>query len=132
MKPSQYWRGVLLLNALACAASQAAPPAPTPAPPQPGPQSVSASASAPAPVPVTVRPAADDELDTARGGSGVTTIDTRLAGEVSGNSATNVQTGWNVIDGGAFANMTGIPIVVQNSGANVLIQNATVIQLQLH
>lgn len=78
--------------------------------------------------------AADDaELDAARGGAGAsaTLIDTRLAGQVSGNSANNVQTGWNVIDGGAFSNMTGIPIVVQNSGANVLIQNATVIQLQL-
>jgi hypothetical protein len=36
-----------------------------------------------------------------------------------------------VIQGGSFANMSGIPIVVQNSGANVLIQNATVINLQL-
>ena len=78
--------------------------------------------------------AADDaELDAARGGASAsaTLIDTRLAGQVSGNSANNVQTGWNVIDGGAFSNMTGIPIVVQNSGANVLIQNATVIHLQL-
>ncbi|WP_426110634.1 hypothetical protein [Massilia sp. PWRC2] len=74
--------------------------------------------------------AGDTELDTARGGNG-TTVDTRLTGEVSGNVANNVQTGWNVINGGAFANMTGIPIIVQNSGANVLIQNATVIHLQL-
>lgn len=75
----------------------------------------------------------DAELDGARGGAGAsaTLVDTRLAGQVSGNTANNVQTGWNVIDGGAFSNVTGIPIVVQNSGANVLIQNATVIHLQL-
>lgn len=77
-----------------------------------------------------VRSAGDDELDSARGGADTTVIDTRLTGQVSGNTANNVQSGWNVIDGGAFANMTGIPIIVQNSGANVLIQNATVIQLQ--
>lgn len=75
--------------------------------------------------------AGDAELEVTRGGAGVTTVDTRIAGQVSGNSANNVQSGWNIIDGGAFANISGIPIVIQNSGANVLIQNATVIQLQL-
>jgi hypothetical protein len=37
----------------------------------------------------------------------------------------------NVISGGSFANSSGLPVVIQNSGANVLIQNATVINLQL-
>jgi hypothetical protein len=89
--------------------------------------------SAAGPAAGSTKAADDAELDAARGGAGAnaTLIDTRLAGQVSGNSANNVQTGWNVIDGGAFSNMTGIPIVVQNSGANVLIQNATVIHLQL-
>ena len=90
----------------------------------------SPTATRPASPPAGAQLAADDELDNARGGSGVTLTDTRLAGQVSGNTAVNVQTGWNVIEGGSFANMAGIPIVVQNSGANVLIQNATVIQLQ--
>lgn len=75
--------------------------------------------------------AADDALDKARGGSDRTTIDTKLIGSVSDNSATNVTTGSNIIQGGSFAGMAGIPIVVQNTGANVLIQNATVINLQL-
>jgi hypothetical protein len=75
---------------------------------------------------------ADDQLDDARGGSDSTTIDTTLNGSVSGNSATNVTTGSNLIQSGSFANMAGIPIVVQNTGANVLIQNATTINLQLH
>jgi hypothetical protein len=56
--------------------------------------------------------------------------DTRLNGDVANNSAVNVQTGSNSIDTGSFANMSGIPVVIQNSGANVLIQNATVINLQ--
>ena len=76
-------------------------------------------------------PVSDDLLALARGGSDQTVIDTRLTGAVAGNTATNITTGANVIEGGSFANMSGIPIVVQNSGANVLIQNATVINLQL-
>ncbi len=78
------------------------------------------------------RAAADELLDAARGGSEVTKIDTRLTGSVGGNSASNVTTGANVIQNGSFANMSGIPIVVQNTGANVLIQNATVINLQFN
>jgi hypothetical protein len=54
----------------------------------------------------------------------------KLDGVVTGNSATNVNTGTNVIDSGAFSNMSGIPVVIQNSGANVLIQSATIINLQ--
>jgi hypothetical protein len=54
----------------------------------------------------------------------------KLDGVVTGNSATNVSTGANVIDSGSFSNMSGIPVVIQNSGANVLIQNATIINLQ--
>jgi hypothetical protein len=56
--------------------------------------------------------------------------DTKLNGDVANNSAVNVNTGSNTIDAGSFANMSGIPVVIQNSGANVLIQNATVINLQ--
>jgi hypothetical protein len=74
--------------------------------------------------------ATDDMLERTRGGTDVTTISTKLTGAVSGNSATDVVTGANIIQGGSFANMSGIPIVVQNSGANVLIQNATTINLQ--
>jgi hypothetical protein len=73
----------------------------------------------------------DDLLAATRGGSDLTTIDTTLSGTVSGNSANNVFTGSNIIQSGSFANMSGIPIIVQNTGANVLIQNATVINLQL-
>ena len=54
-----------------------------------------------------------------------------LGGTVAGNSATNVSTGMNIIDNGSFANSSGLPVVIQNSGANVLIQNATVINLHM-
>ena len=65
-----------------------------------------------------------------RGRADTVINDTKLNGDVANNSAFNVQTGSNSIDSGSFANMSGIPVVIQNSGANVLIQNATVINLQ--
>jgi len=65
-----------------------------------------------------------------RGGTD-TSNDARLDGSVAANTAVNVVTGTNSIDAGSFANMAGIPVVIQNSGANVLIQNATIINLQL-
>ena len=70
-------------------------------------------------------------LDETRGGDGAIASDTRLSGTVTGNSATHVATGANIIQSGSFANASGVPIVIQNTGANVLIQNATVINLQL-
>jgi hypothetical protein len=72
----------------------------------------------------------DIPLAQQRGGTD-TRNDMRLAGSVAANTAVNVVTGTNSIDAGSFANMAGIPVVIQNSGANVLIQNATIINLQL-
>jgi hypothetical protein len=68
-------------------------------------------------------------LEGQRGGTD-THNDMNLDGKVAGNNAVNVMTGANSIDAGSFANMSGIPVVIQNSGANVLIQNATIINLQ--
>lgn len=78
-------------------------------------------------------PAADlGKLEHSRGGTDTfnTNNTANLGGVVSGNSAVNVVTGSNTIDAGAFANMSGIPVVIQNSGANVLIQNATIVNLK--
>lgn len=69
-------------------------------------------------------------LAAARGREGSTASAT-LDGVVGGNSASYMTTGANTITAGSFANMSGLPVVIQNSGANVLIQNATVINLQL-
>ena len=93
---------------------------------------------------VNVAPAAGDDLASSwgkttdaailgdlRGGADIITTEATLGGTVGNNTATNVTTGMNVISGGSFANSSGLPVVIQNSGANVLIQNATVINLQL-
>ena len=69
------------------------------------------------------------DLARQRGGTD-TRNDARVDGAVAANTAIQVVTGNNSIDAGSFANMAGIPVVIQNSGANVLIQNATIINLQ--
>ncbi|MEF9942570.1 MAG: hypothetical protein RR784_02505 [Burkholderiaceae bacterium] len=55
----------------------------------------------------------------------------KLRGTVSDTSAINVSTGNNLITEGALSNTSGIPMVIQNSGNNVLIQNATIVNIQL-
>lgn len=81
-------------------------------------------------------PIAPTGLDAARGGSdlGVRVLPGAIftAGTVSDNRATDVATGSNTIRDGAFASSSGIPVVIQNSGANVLIQSATIVNVQLH
>ena len=91
-----------------------------------------ASAPAPQDAPVPGFGIAADAamLDSARGGAGGMAANADLRGTVTGNSATNVVTGANTIQASSFAGASGIPIVIQNSGANVLIQNATIINLQ--
>lgn len=75
-------------------------------------------------------PVCTAQLAAARGGTDTIASHTALAGTVSNNSAVQVATGANTISTGSFAGASGIPIVIQNTGANVLIQNATVINLQ--
>ena len=72
-----------------------------------------------------------ERLDHERGKADLVLNDTKLNGDVANNNAVNVNTGSNTIDAGSFANMSGIPVVIQNSGANVLIQNATIINIQM-
>jgi hypothetical protein len=52
-------------------------------------------------------------------------------GTVTGNAAANIRSGDNIIRDGAFTNASGLPMVIQNSGSNVLIQNATIVNVQL-
>lgn len=70
------------------------------------------------------------KLDDIRGGAEVTVNDMRLHGTVADNAAVNVYSGANRITEGAFANAAGIPTAIQNSGSNVLIQNATIVNVQ--
>ena len=66
-----------------------------------------------------------------RAGADAVNNDMQLSGAVSGNSAVHVYTGANSISSGSFSNAAGLPVAIQNSGANVLIQNATIINIQM-
>ena len=70
-----------------------------------------------------------DELDAHRGGDALIGQND-LTGRVASNTANRVETGSNSISQGSFANASGLPTVIQNSGANVLIQNATVLNVR--
>jgi len=86
------------------------------------------------PARLTVAPAgalSEQQLEGLRGGSDTPWSDMKLNGTVSSNNASNVVTGSNLITDGAFANANGLPMVIQNSGANVLIQNATIVNIQI-
>jgi hypothetical protein len=82
-----------------------------------------------------IGPAVDtSKLDSYRGGSDSFTEvlnKAQLSGTVGSNVAAYVATGSNAITDGAFSNASGIPTVIQNSGANVLIQNSLIVNLQL-
>ena len=80
--------------------------------------------------PFNGKPIAPDALAAKRGGDGVFN-DQQLKGMVANNSASNITTGTNVISEGAFSNSVGLPTVIQNSGNNVLIQNATIVNVQI-
>ena len=66
-----------------------------------------------------------------RGGTGVLS-DMKLSGVVADNRAINTTSGANLISDGAFSNTSGMPVVIQNSGSNVLIQNATIVNVQVN
>ena len=73
-------------------------------------------------------------LERERGGreSPATTLSSIVTnGSAGNNRAVDVVTGSNAIREGSFANASGIPVVIQNTGANVLIQNSTIVNVQL-
>lgn len=78
-----------------------------------------------------VSPLPAERLAQWRGGTDTVSNDMRLNGTVAGNAAVNVATGANIITNGSFSNASGLPVAIQNSGANVLIQNATIINVEL-
>lgn len=71
----------------------------------------------------------DDQLASRRGGD-VQVGKNDLTGTVSDNTAYKVETGSNAINDGSFAASNGLVSVIQNTGANVLIQNATVLNVR--
>ncbi len=73
------------------------------------------------------------DLAVSRGGAelDITLNEAKTSGSVSGNQASYLTTGSNYVNDGSFAGAAGFSTVVQNSGNNVLIQNATVINLRV-
>ena len=78
------------------------------------------------------KPVQADKLAGYRGGAALMSSDMQLSGTTANNTAVNVATGTNAISAGSFSNMSGLPIVIQNTGANVLIQNAVILNLQMN
>ncbi|MBZ8142914.1 hypothetical protein CLD22_23845 [Rubrivivax gelatinosus] len=91
---------------------------------------VAPAAVAAAADPMGLEPLTAEVLATKRGGTEVQN-DMLLQGQVAENQAVNVSTGANYITEGSFANAGGVPMVVQNTGNNVLIQNATILNVQV-
>lgn len=74
------------------------------------------------------------QLEAQRGGtdSGPLTINANiLKAKLYDNAAIDNVTGNNSINGNAFAGASGLPIVIQNSGNNVIIQSGTVLNLTM-
>jgi len=72
----------------------------------------------------------DSELSNFRGGATITNTND-LNGALYNNTALDSVTGNNFVTDGALAGSTGFSTVIQNSGNNVLIQNAMILNLQV-
>lgn len=70
-------------------------------------------------------------LGSYRGGADLHLNDITADGLVQDNHASNLTTGVNIITEGSITGAAGIPTVIQNSGNNVLIQNSTIINVQM-
>ncbi len=70
-----------------------------------------------------------DVLAKASGGTD-TSEQMTLNGTVGDNRTSHVVTGNNEITSGSFSGAAGVPMVIQNTGNGVLIQNATIINVQ--
>lgn len=91
-----------------------------------------ATTAAPAPSGFFARAVDTAALENYRGGDARVRSSMALTGTTADNTAQHVNTGSNAINTGAFANMSGLPVVIQNSGANVLIQNAVILNVQMN
>ena len=78
-----------------------------------------------------VKPVDSKVLARKRGAGADVLNDMKLKGVVADNRVVNATTGNNIISDGSFANTSGLPMVVQNTGNNVLIQNATIVNVQV-
>ncbi|WIG56248.1 MAG: hypothetical protein OJF61_002036 [Rhodanobacteraceae bacterium] len=122
----------VLMGAGLLAAAHAAPPAAPHTVLVPIPARAPAHSAAPVSSPAPGLGPSVGNAELARLNGGTSTYDTiTLNGTVSNTTTTDAVTGLNEIGGGAFANAVGFPMVIQNSGNSVLIQNATIINVQM-
>jgi hypothetical protein len=73
----------------------------------------------------------DDLLAGQRGKALIPTNTNNLDGAVYDNAASDLVTGFNMVSDGSLANNAGLNTVIQNSGNNVLIQNAVILNIQM-
>ncbi|MES1982318.1 MAG: hypothetical protein V4443_07570 [Pseudomonadota bacterium] len=72
------------------------------------------------------------ELAQYRGGTALQLSEMNLDSRLINNQAIANVTGSNFVTQDAFSGSSGFSTVVQNSGNNVIIQNATILNLSLH
>lgn len=72
-----------------------------------------------------------EQLAGLRGGADQVNNENALDGLVRDNQAYNLKTGSNLVSDGSFAGSSGLATVIQNSGNNVLIQNSTIVNVQI-
>lgn len=76
-------------------------------------------------------PVSDTTLSEYRGTHDFTFNEQNTKGHLYNNKAANNVSGHNVVSGDAFSGMSGFSTVIQNSGNNVLIQNATIVNVKV-
>ena len=80
--------------------------------------------------PLGAKAVSDDALSSRRGGTKILSTQD-LKGVVADTRVSEVQTGSNIVNGGAMSGVAGMPMVIQNSGNGVLIQNATILNVHM-
>jgi hypothetical protein len=78
------------------------------------------------------RVVSNEELQRYRGGSDTKVLNFMdIDAALKENTARSNITGGNIVTNGAFTNASGLSTVIQNSGNNVIIQNATILNLEI-
>lgn len=98
------------------------------------PIAVHAEEAAPAPaVALTLEgaPLPADLLEEQRGGADAHLSNIRAIGSVDDVQVIDAMTGSNLVTEGALAGTAGVPMLIQNSGNGVLIQNAVIINVEV-
>jgi hypothetical protein len=75
------------------------------------------------------KPVAAAALDRERGGKNLVINKMQVDGTVHDNNAVNTVSGANFISDSAFSHASGLPVAIQNSGNNVSIQNAYIVNI---